>query len=459
MTYYVDSQKGDDQWNGTSAKSPWKTLNPVNCTVFSPGDNILFRAGGVYHGQLHPLGNGTVQNPISIGRYGDGPNPRIDGGGSHGTQEGNYTEGAAVLFFNQNYWELSDLDITNYNPYFKQGFEYLVGKGGGSGFLPSPNNRYRYGILVRWDNYGTGRHIYIRNCNIHDINGEMQRFTAEGILVVCSGTRGGIPTHFDDLLLEGNSISNIERTGISIWSAWAEGRGTDYPGSLSDTNNFYHQTVGAWKGSTNAVIRNNRVCRTAGDAILVNTTIGAIIEKNYVEHCCYEMRIGANAAVWPHNADGTILQENEVCFTHGVQDGQAFDIDLSCYNTTIRNNYSHDNEGGFLLLMNRTWNNEIYGNISENDCNGLIWYHENNGGTHIHDNLFYIGMEETQVFRGPYGSHDWDFVNNTFYCRKPETEIFWNETPIYRGNNYYNIANLPNDPDARSEQPDFVPSR
>ena len=207
------------------------------------------------------------------------------------------------------------------------------------------------------------------------------------------------------------------------------------------------------------MIRNNRVYHTAGDAILVNTTIGAIVEKNYVEHCCYEMRIGANAAVWPHNADGTVLQENEVCFTHGVQDGQAFDIDLSCHDTIIRNNYSHDNEGGFLLMMNSTWNNEIYGNISENDCNGLIWYHENNGGTHIHDNLFYIGMEETQVFRGPYGSHDWEITNNIFYCRKPGTEIFWNKTPIYRGNNYYNIATLPNDPDARSEQPDFVPSR
>lgn len=143
----------------------------------------------------------------------------------------------------------------------------------------------------------------------------------------------------------------------------------------------------------------------------------------------------------------------------GYQDGQAFDIDLSCHDTIIRNNYSHDNEGGFLLMMNSTWNNEIYGNISENDCNGLIWYHENNGGTHIHDNLFYIGMEETQVFRGPYGSHDWEITNNIFYCRKPGTEIFWNKTPIYRGNNYYNIATLPNDPDARSEQPDFVPSR
>ena len=364
MTYYVDSQKGEDQASGLSPKSPWKTLDPVNRSVFSPGDKILFRAGGVYHGQLHPLGDGTAQDPIYVGRYGDGPKPRIDGGGSHGTREGNYTDGAAVLFFNQSYWELTDLDITNYNPYFKQGFEYLVGKGGGSGFLPSPNNRYRYGVLVRWDNYGTGRHIYIRNCDIHDINGEMQRFTAEGILVVCSGTREGTPTNFDDLLLEGNTISNIDRTGISIWSAWAEGRGADYPGNLSDTNNFYHQTVGPWKGSTNALIRNNRVYHTAGDAILVNTTIGAIVEKNYVEHCCYEMRIGANAAVWPHNADGTVLQENEVCFTHGVQDGQAFDIDLSCHDTIIRNNYSHDNEGGFLLLFNSTCNNEIYGNIS-----------------------------------------------------------------------------------------------
>ena len=153
------------------------------------------------------------------------------------------------------------------------------------------------------------------------------------------------------------------------------------------------------------------------------------------------------------------MQYNEVCYTHGVQDGQAFDIDISCNDTTIRYNYSHDYEGGFLLLMYRTRNNDIHHNISEYDRNGLIWNHENDGGTRIHDNLFYLGMEDVQVFRGPFDSDDWVFENNTFYAPEPNTEIEWRPRAKYIGNNYYNIKTLPDDPNARCEKPDFTPSR
>ncbi len=459
MQYYVDSRFGCDDNDGLTPMTPWQSLEKINAATFLPGDEILLAADSVFEGQLHPMGDGTADAPIRIRSYGGGRKPCIDGCGSHGTREGNFLEGAAVLFFNQNYWEVDGLEITNYNPRFKQPFFHALEPHTHSVFVKSPNNRYRYGVLIRWDNYGTGHHIHIKNCDIHDVNAEMSRFTGEGILVVSTGTEDGVPTNFDDVLLEGNRIADIDRTGISVWSAWAEGRGIDYHNDLATTNNFYHTTVGPWLGSTNLVIRGNKIYRTAGDAILVNSTIGALIEHNYVEHCCYEMRIGPNAAVWPHNADGTVMQYNEVCYTHGVQDGQAFDIDISCNDTTIRYNYSHDNEGGFLLLMYRTRNNDIHHNISEYDRNGLIWNHENDGGTRIHDNLFYLGMEDVQVFRGPFDSDDWVFENNTFYAADPDTEIEWRPRAKYNGNNYYNIKDLPDDPNARCEKPDFTPSR
>lgn len=459
MQYYVDSRFGCDDNDGLTPMTPWQSLEKINATTFLPGDEILLAADSVFEGQLHPKGDGTAEAPIRIRSYGGGRKPCIDGCGSHGTREGNFLEGAAVLFFNQNYWEVDGLEITNYNPRFKQPFFHALEPHTHSVFVKSPNNRYRYGVLIRWDNYGTGHHIHIKNCDIHDVNAEMSRFTGEGILVVSTGTEDGVPTNFDDVLLESNRIADIDRTGISVWSAWAEGRGIDYHNDLATTNNFYHTTVGPWLGSTNLVIRGNKIYRTAGDAILVNSTIGALIEHNYVEHCCYEMRIGPNAAVWPHNADGTVMQYNEVCYTHGVQDGQAFDIDISCNDTTIRYNYSHDNEGGFLLLMYRTRNNDIHHNISEYDRNGLIWNHENDGGTRIHDNLFYLGMEDVQVFRGPFDSDDWVFENNTFYAADPDTEIEWRPRARYNGNNYYHIKTLPDDPNARCEKPDFTPLR
>lgn len=463
-TYYVDSLSGCDCYSGLTPESAWRTLSKVSATTFEPGDRILFRADRTYAGQLWAKGSGTEDRPIRIGRYGEGKKPVIDAGGSHGTPEGKYVDGAAVLLFNQDYWEIEDLDITNHNPFFKQGFTYFTPDGRRNVMEGSPANRYRYGVLIRWDNYGTGRHVYLRRLDIHDVNGEMQRFVSEGILVSCSGaegadlsvspTQGVVPTNFDDLLIEDCNIERIDRTGISVFSQWAGGRGIDYYGDVSNTSNFYHTTVGPWAGSTRLVIRGCSIRWTAGDAILVNSTVGALVEHNYVEHACYEMRIGANAAVWPHNADGTVMQYNEVCYTHGVQDGQAFDIDYSCHDTIIQYNYTHDNEGGFLLLMDKTWNNVIRYNISQNDRNGLIWEHKNEGGTHFYNNTFYMGMEETSPFRGPYDSQDWSFTNNIFYFRQP-TEIEWKPGAKYRSNCYVNV-NLPDDPEAFSGEPGFV---
>ena len=66
-------------------------------------------------------------------------------------------------------------------------------------------------------------------------------------------------------------------------------------------------------------------------------------------------------------------------------------------------------------------------------------------------------MENVQVFRGPFDSDDWTFENNTFYARLPGTEIEWRPRAKYCGNNYYNIANLPEDPTARQEKPEHTP--
>jgi hypothetical protein len=49
------------------------------------------------------------------------------------------------------------------------------------------------------------------------------------------------------------------------------------------------------------------------------------------------------------------------------------------------------------------------------------------------------------------------FENNTFYARLPDTEMEWRPRARYSGNNYYNIANLPDDPMARQEKPDYTP--
>ncbi len=106
-TYYVDSRSGDDGAPGTSAAGAWRSLDRVGRTTFRAGDRILLNAGGSWKGQLWPKGSGERNRPIVIGGYGTGPKPRVRGEG---------TVDDAVRLFNQEYWEIRDLDISNEAP-------------------------------------------------------------------------------------------------------------------------------------------------------------------------------------------------------------------------------------------------------------------------------------------------------------------------------------------------------
>lgn len=79
-TYYV-SPTGNDNNNGTSQGTPWRTISRVQQLeyLFQPGDQVLFQRGGSYPGQLNIGASGTAAQPIVIGAYGTGALPEISG--------------------------------------------------------------------------------------------------------------------------------------------------------------------------------------------------------------------------------------------------------------------------------------------------------------------------------------------------------------------------------------------
>ena len=83
-TYYVSSSQGSDTNSGTSTGTPWKSLTNVyyhtfGGRVFRPGDSILLKAGDSFDGPLIINQGGTQASPMTIDRYGSGPNPIIYG--------------------------------------------------------------------------------------------------------------------------------------------------------------------------------------------------------------------------------------------------------------------------------------------------------------------------------------------------------------------------------------------
>jgi hypothetical protein len=81
-TYYVSQSAGNDSWIGQTASAdggsgPWKTLARAS-TNYVAGDQILLKRGDTWDDELSPKGNGTPEQPIAIGAYGEGNKPIID---------------------------------------------------------------------------------------------------------------------------------------------------------------------------------------------------------------------------------------------------------------------------------------------------------------------------------------------------------------------------------------------
>ena len=77
QAYYIDAQSGDDNNDGKTPQNAWKSLTKLNNITIHPGNKLLFRAGQRWVGMLHIKNQGTAQNPIVIGSYGEGAAPEI----------------------------------------------------------------------------------------------------------------------------------------------------------------------------------------------------------------------------------------------------------------------------------------------------------------------------------------------------------------------------------------------
>src|SRR5918994_4487141 len=100
-TYYVNCAAASD--GDGSSTSPWNNLTTVNSKTFAPGDSLLFNRGTTCTGSFVFSSAGTSANRITIGAYGTGPLPAIDGTGQN----------RAVKLVNTSYVTMQDLEVKN----------------------------------------------------------------------------------------------------------------------------------------------------------------------------------------------------------------------------------------------------------------------------------------------------------------------------------------------------------
>jgi hypothetical protein len=370
--YYIDSLTGSDSNDGLSAGRAWKTLEQVNRVTYQPGDRILFKAGTSYSGRLAPQGSGEAQRPIAVDIYGGTERASI-------AAEGRFPE--ALLLKNQEYWEVSNLELTNTGP---------------------TRQPFRYGVRVMaWD-YGTVHHIHLKNLLVRDVNGSLvKKDKGEGHGIVWENGGTDKISRFDGLLIENCHLVRTDRNGICGY--------TPYPVNRS-----------IWFPSLNVVIRGNVLEDIGGDAIKPWGCDGALVEHNVVRKGRQRCEDYA-AGIWPWNSDNTLIQFNEVSGMKGEKDGQAFDSDGYCRNTIFQYNYSHDNDGGFMLICGRENQGTIIRyNISQNDRTRLFHFWDLIEGTRIYNNVFFVGEDiDVDLFQWTPGRSGWavdtQIYNNIFY--------------------------------------------
>ncbi|GGH08716.1 xylose ABC transporter [Silvibacterium dinghuense] len=336
----------------------------MNQHAYLPGDCILLHAESRWQGQLHITNSGSEGLPIRIDRYGQGSWPRIDGAG---------LAREAVSLINVSYMEVRHLEITNH----------------------TAQPALLRGVLVAAIDSGTVRHIVLSDLYLHDISGTEKKKDSGGIIFQTSGSH--IPSRFDDLRIERNLLWKVDRSAIA---------------GLSDEADRTR-----WFPSLHVVIRDNVADDIGGDGIVPWATDGALLEHNIVWHANQRAE-SYNAAIWPWSTDNTTLRWNEAAWTHSTLDGEGFDSDYNSRNTQFFQNYSHDNDGGFMLLctpvrrdVRKNFGNSgtvVAYNISRND-HSRTFHLSGADSVTIHHNAIYTAQgEDVQLLL----VSDWDGWSN-----------------------------------------------
>ncbi|MBW8816912.1 MAG: right-handed parallel beta-helix repeat-containing protein, partial [Streptomyces sp.] len=304
-SYYVDCSAASNG-NGAQA-SPWNSVTSVNNTTFGAGDSILFAVGTTCTGQLTPQGSGTSGSPVTMGSYGTGAKPVINANGA---------TGPVIHLLNQQYWEIGGLELTN----------------------PAASPDYRSGVLAENSSGGILHHIRVHDMYIHNISGWPGGWYSTNAGVGVQTDHTTPVSTFDDVVVENNTFDHVDRIAVAV-TPDGNGQGTGL--------------------TTGTVIRGNTMTYDGADDVLVVKGSGALIENNKAGHgglkstCPPSGQVcnRASAGIWVAGSQDSVIQGNEVYCHANFQDGQAYDVDWGNHNTTIQYNYSHQNLGGFLLVM------------------------------------------------------------------------------------------------------------
>jgi len=429
-TYYVDAAGGADANTGLDEAHPWQSLGKVNATTFAAGDRILLKSGGTWTGQLWPKGSGASGAPITIDSYGSGTKPRVNGAGQAAD---------AVRLFNQQYWTIRNLEVTNAAP--------ATG-------TPGANLADLRGIHVGGDNGQTLNGFLIDAVDVHDVTGEVNWIggdtagNAPGIHFQtgwdASKKTGGIVldttvpsiaappstvTIINNATIQNSTITNTSFAGIVVKQYTGDGTGATATGwgsrgSASDTK---------FKPHTNIVVRNNYITQNGTaygcNGIYFTDVRGGTIDHNVVD------RTGTSG-IETYFADNVTIQHNEVFGTSrkaGGADYNGIDTDKGTTGQVVQYNYVHGNGDGILLCQFSFGDMMLRYNVITSNTRYQIYLHSDAAASaKIYNNTIYNNNSTYLAYGyGTYLTSNYAISNNIFYSTQANATISTGATLVY----------------------------
>lgn len=417
-SYYV-STSGDDNNDGLSESSPWKTIDQLNLALanntdggwVAPGDKVLFKRGDTFYGHLNVNRSGTVDDAITISSYGDENHelPIISGSGGTITG-GDYFQ--AVTMANSSNVLVTKLWIKNDR---QDGSRYTYGEYTSFGIKVIAN---------KWG--GISSNIIFKDLKISDIFGisipppkEFNSLNATGIRFEGEANEVDSDIAIKDILIEDCYFTHIGKAGV-----WAIHRGN------LDAND---DTVNR---NQNFIIRNNHFFQTGGSGVILSKTLNALVENNNFDQTGHsdisEPRLaGRGSGMWVWSCSNIVAQYNRSYGIRGPGDSYGMHIDFGNKNILFQYNYSEDSEGGFCEILGDNYNCTYRFNVSMND--GFRDFH---GYT-----LWISGYVGTG--KDPIRSDKNYIYNNTIYLNSsvytPRISIYALDTYVY--NNIFKAIN------------------
>jgi hypothetical protein len=381
--YYFHPKTGNDQANGTSEMSPFKTLKKLEDLKLEPGDRILLAAGEVFYETLLLQNlNGDTESHILVDSY------QPKGVLSHNKASINaFGLLNGVLIINSKYLQIKNLEITANGPKDSLG-----------------NGDMRVGILILGKRNETITNLQLDGIVIRDVFYEMPGISrSQAEIRSANGTQKygwGIRliaednSEIEQIDIRNSRIENVSHTGIKL-------TGTQ------------RQNI------RNIRIYDNEVTRTGGPGIQMSGVKFVHVKGNDVSYSGSEddsRKWGRGSGLWTWSASYVMIEHNSFTYANGPGDSAGAHIDYNCDNVILQYNFSAENAGGFCEILGNNYNCAYRYNISVNDGHRI----KGENGAFQEGKIFWLSgyQGEHKPRKGPVNSY---FYNNTIYVKPGQT--------------------------------------